>query len=178
MHLKFVSKTLLLAIVSSSFTLTAFAQWQWIDKDGRKVFSDRAPSPEIQEKSIIKRPGATGQPISASSSEGPMAAPTRVASAPAGKTTVSALTGKDAQLEALKKKAVAEEEAKKKVEAEKTAKARADNCERAKRGLAIIESGVRISDANAKGERVVMDDSARGAEAKRLQGISDNECKN
>src|SRR6186713_1813524 len=41
MDLKLVSRTLILAVAGGSFALTAFAQWQWIDKDGRKVFSDR-----------------------------------------------------------------------------------------------------------------------------------------
>jgi hypothetical protein len=34
------------------------AQWQWIDKDGRKVYSDRSPPSDIQEKNILKRPAA------------------------------------------------------------------------------------------------------------------------
>ena len=177
MDFKFASRTLLLALVSSSFTLTALAQWQWIDKDGRKVFSDRAPPSEIQEKNILKRPGGMSPPIAASISEGVMSAPAQAASAPIGKVTAPRLSGKDAQLEARKKQAEDDEEAKKKLEEEKTTKARVDNCERAKRGLATIESGVRISVANAKGVREVMDDSARATEAKRLQGITESDCK-
>jgi hypothetical protein len=34
----------------------ATAQWVWLDKDGSKVFSDRAPSGSIPEKNILKRP--------------------------------------------------------------------------------------------------------------------------
>ena len=43
----------LLCIASSSM-----AQWQWLDRSGRKVFSDRPPPADISEKNIIKRPGA------------------------------------------------------------------------------------------------------------------------
>ena len=38
--------------------LLAQAQWQWIDKDGRKVFSDRAPPSDIPDKNILKQPGS------------------------------------------------------------------------------------------------------------------------
>ncbi|MES2052695.1 MAG: DUF4124 domain-containing protein, partial [Pseudomonadota bacterium] len=50
MDFKSVSKTLVLALAGASFSLTALAQWQWLDKDGRKVFSDRSPPAEVQEK--------------------------------------------------------------------------------------------------------------------------------
>lgn len=177
MDLKLVSRTLILAIVSGSFALTATAQWQWMDKDGRKVFSDRAPPGDIQEKNILKRPGGINQAAAAPASDGVTAAPSLAASLPASKASAPRLTGKDAQLEARKKQAEEEEEAKKKVEEEKMAKARADNCERAKRGLVSVQSGVRISVTNAKGEREFMDDNARAAEAKRLQAISESDCK-
>ncbi|MEO7399851.1 MAG: DUF4124 domain-containing protein [Polaromonas sp.] len=176
MDFKFASRTLMLTLVSSSFALTALAQWQWTDKDGRKVFSDRSPPADVQEENILKRPGGMKQTAAVPASEG-LAAATLAASSPAGKASAPRLSGKDAQLEARKKQAEDEEEAKKKLEEEKTAKARADNCERAKKGLASLQSGIRLSVANAKGEREFMDDNARATEAKRLQAISESDCK-
>ena len=176
MDLKFASRTLMLALASSSFALTALAQWQWIDKDGRKVFSDRAPPGDVQEKNILKRPGGLNPTAAVPASE-IVAAAALAASSPAVKASAPRLSGKDAQLEARKKQAEEEEEAKKKLEEEKTAKARADNCERAKKGLASIQSGIRLSVANAKGEREFMDDNARAAESKRLVAISESDCK-
>ena len=167
----------MLALISTSFTLTALAQWQWIDKDGRKVFSDRAPPFEVQEKNILKRPGPMSQAKPASTTDGVAATPALAASAPAGKASTPLLSGKDAQLEARKKEAEDALEAKKKQGEEKAAKARADNCERATRGLVSIRSGVRIGVTNARGEREVMDDTARAAEAKRLQDITESDCK-
>ena len=41
----------------SVLPLTASAQWSWIDKEGRRVFSDRAPPGDVPEKDIRKRPG-------------------------------------------------------------------------------------------------------------------------
>ena len=37
---------LLLLAVACTWALGAAAQWQWIDKDGRKVFSDRPRQPK------------------------------------------------------------------------------------------------------------------------------------
>lgn len=177
MDLKIVSRTLILAVVSSSFALTALAQWQWIDKDGHKVFSDRAPPGDVQEKNILKRPGGSNQPAAKSVSETVTATPALTASSTAGKASGPRLSGKDAQLEAKKKQAEEEEDAKKKIEEEKVAKARTDNCDRAKRGLANVQSGVRLSVINAKGEREFMDDNARAEETKRLQGFVESDCK-
>ena len=52
------TKILLLA-VACTWARGAAAQWQWIDKDGRKVFSDRPPPADIQEKNILKQPGGS-----------------------------------------------------------------------------------------------------------------------
>jgi hypothetical protein len=39
----------------------AQAQWQWVDKDGRKVFSDRAPPPDIPARNILRQPGSSAR---------------------------------------------------------------------------------------------------------------------
>lgn len=176
---KFASKSLALAIGFSALALCgtpALAQWQWVDKDGRKVFSDRSPPVEIQEKDILKRPaGATR--TAAAPLVPDAAAPGAAASAPAAKASVPKLSGKDTELEAKKKKAEDEEAAKKKAEAEKVAKTNADNCDRAKSGLATLQSGVRMSSVNAKGEREIYDDAKRASESKRAQDVIDSSCK-
>jgi hypothetical protein len=184
MDFKSASKTLVLALASGSFALTAMAQWQWIDKDGRKVFSDRAPSVDIPQKNILKEPGnklpaalpATGTAAPAPA-QAPASAPAAAASTPAATASAPKLSGKDAELEAKKKQAEEEEATKKKAEEEKQAKAKADNCERAKKALTSFQSGVRISTTNAKGEREIMDDASRTVETKRLQGIIEGDCK-
>jgi Domain of unknown function (DUF4124) len=172
MHFKPALKTVALALAATSFALSAFAQWQWIDKDGRKVFSDRSPPAEINEKDILKRPGGRGPVTVAAVSESAPAAPVAAAKASAPR-----LTGKDAQLEARKKQAEEEEAAKKKAEDEKTSVAKADNCTQAKRYLTTLDSGTRIATTNAKGEREVMEDSKRAEEKKRAQGVADTSCK-
>jgi hypothetical protein len=56
-------------------------------------------------------------------------------------------------------------------------KAKAENCARAKQSKATFDSGVRVSRVNAAGEREIMDDTARAAEAQRIQGIINTDCK-
>ncbi len=180
MDLKTTSKHLALALAGWSFALSATAQWQWIDKDGRKVFSDRPPMSDIKDKDILKQPGGRGRtPASVTAAEG------AEATAPAGAAVVNVtakantpkISGKDAELQARKKKIEDEEAAKKKADEEKLALDKADNCARAKKGLDSFQSGVRISTINAKGEREIMDDNTRATESKRLQSIIDSDCK-
>ena len=174
MDFKLASKTLVLVLACGSFSLPALAQWQWIDKDGRKVFSDRSPPAEIQEKDILKRPGGSYRATAI-----PAGDITAVPPAPAtssGKAGAPKLSGKDKELEARKKQTEAEEAARKKAEEDKLAVAKADTCDRAKRYLATLQSGMRLSNTNAKGEREVMDDAKRAEEVKRAQGAADSNC--
>jgi len=146
------------------------AQWQWLDKDGRKVFSDRAPPPGIPDKNILKRPG------------GAKVAPTLTNqdnADPAQSTAVGApkINGVDKELADKKKKAEQEDAAKRKAEEDKLAKTKADNCARAKQAKAGFDSGVRLARVNKDGEREILDDAARAAESQRIQAIMDTDCK-
>ena len=159
----------------------AAAQWQWLDKDGRKVFSDRAPPPDILEKNIIKRPGSRSvipaAPVTSNGADGATTADqTFAAASPAVPTSGAKGLGIDKDLEAKKKQAVDAEAARKKVEEEKIAKAKIENCARAKQAKANLDSGARIGRVNAAGEREIMDEAARAAESKRVQSVMATEC--
>ncbi len=174
MDFKRTLKTLVLSIAGWAFTLTAFAQWQWIDKDGRKVFSDRPPMSDVKDKDILKQPiGRAPANVAPVETAATSAAP----AASAAKANTPKISGKDAELQAKKKKLEDEEAAKRKADEEKLALGKADNCARTKKGLASFQSGVRLSTVNAKGEREFMDDNTRASETKRLQSIVDNDCK-
>ncbi|MFL6695279.1 MAG: DUF4124 domain-containing protein, partial [Ramlibacter sp.] len=54
------ARTLMVAL-ACVLPLSAMAQWQWIDKSGRRVFSDQAPPPDIPAKSIVH--GPKGRPM-------------------------------------------------------------------------------------------------------------------
>ena len=170
-------KSSLVALACLTFSAVALAQWQWMGKDGRKVFSDRSPPPEILDKDILKRPvGSVRVDAALPVPAVEVGKPVSAATAPSAKASAPKISGKDAELEAKKKKADEEEAAKKKAEADKVAAAKAENCTRAKSGLATLQSGVRIASVDAKGERVVMDDSARALEAKRVQEVISSSC--
>jgi hypothetical protein len=160
-----------LLVLACTLPALSFAQWQWIDKDGHKVFSDQSPPAEVPAKNILRRPGSRG----ASAQAAEQSATASQAASPA--TGVPKLSGKDTELLAKKKQAEAADAEKKKAADEQVAKARAENCTRAKRSKANYDTGVRVSTTNDKGEREYMDDAARAAEVKRLEGVIATDCK-
>ncbi|MFZ4289690.1 DUF4124 domain-containing protein [Variovorax sp. HJSM1_2] len=152
-----------------AFSASAFGQWQWLDHDGKKVFSDRPPPADIADKNILKRPPGSRPAM-------PSAA-LAASAAPGASAAIPKISGVDPALEEKKKQAEATEAAKKKQEAEQLVVARMENCTRAKQAKATFDSGVRITRTNAQGEREYLDDNARAAETKRLQEIIMTDCR-
>lgn len=157
----------LIFFLVSLVVLTAQAQWQWLDKDGRRVFSDLPPPAEIPEKNVLRKPGSRDQ-----SSPAPMAAP-----APAAAATAAPAAGTDKSLQEKLKQAEAAEAAKVKAEEERMARARTENCTRATQAKAGLDAGGRMSRLNEKGEREFFDDAMRAAEGERLQTIINSDCR-
>lgn len=153
-------------------SIAASAQWQWIDKDGRKVFSDRAPPPDILDKNVLKRPGARGTMAGANNPQTNADAAMAVATA----SSPPKPSGVDKELIEKKKKSEEAELAKRKADEEALLKAKVENCARAKQAKASFDSGRRISRINEKGETEVMNDATRTAEVKRIQSIMDSDC--
>ena len=161
-----------LIALACSVPLVASAQWIWLDGSGRKVFSDKAPPPDIAQGRILKAPGQK----MLTPAEAAAAAP---APAPAAATTAAAApkpSGTDKGLEQKKKQAEAAEEAKRKAEEEKIAQAKVENCNRAKTAKANYESGIRMARLNDKGEREVIDDNQRAVEVKKLNEVIARDC--
>lgn len=175
-------RTLFLAVAACLVCVIAHAQWQWIDKDGRKVFSDRAPPPSIPAKSILKQPNESAPTVAVQPAPNPGAA---IAAAVSGAATNEPGAGPEApklgtvdkELADKKKLADTAVAAKAKAQEERVAKAKVDNCERAKSNKALMESGVRVSQTDSKGERMILDDSGRAAEIKRAQTVIDASCR-
>ncbi len=177
------TKLVLLAALAAC-SLSAAAQWQWVDATGRKVFSDRAPPPDIPAKNILRQPGGSAPaPAAAAPSTAPAA--TDAATKPAADATpqASPATAKDAKpagtdkaLEEQKRKAEAQEAAKAKAEKERLAKQRQDNCARAKQSKTALSSGRLLGYTNEQGERGFMDDATRDAELKRADAIIASDC--
>ena len=157
-------------------SLTATAQWQWRDRDGRQVFSDQAPPHSIPEKNILRRPAivpprrdsseAVGLPNGAASS-------TLSANPPAGATSSS---GIDNELAQKVRKTEEADKAARVADEQKVSKTRADNCLLARQGKATFDSGVRVVRMTTQGEREIMDGKARATEITRLQSMIDSDC--
>ena len=173
-------KNLLTAITCACACLVSTgvaAQWQWIEKDGSKVFSDRPPPFDTPEKNILRQPGGMRTKAPAvTDTPAPVSTDGADATAKPG-LAAPKVSGVDKELEEKKKQTEAAETARKKAEETKQAKARTDNCARARQGKTTLDSGVRIAQTNAQGERIIMDDTARAAEAKRMDGIIATDCK-
>lgn len=166
----------LLTTLTCLISLSAAAQWQWIDNAGRKVFSDRPPASDVPEKNILKQPnqraktGETSKSAVAPTTTGPQAAPAAPAVAKPG-------DGVDKGLLEKKKQAEAAEATKQKAEEERVAKIKAENCARAQQAKPGLDSGVRQSRLNESGEREYLDDATRAAESRRIQTIIDSDCR-
>ena len=150
-------------------SLSATAQWQWVDKDGNKVFSDTPPPSDIPDSKILRKPLPRGQ-----SGAMPSAAPVDAAASAKPGGADKELADKKKQLD---KQNADADAAKRKAEDERQASIKADNCARARQGKAGLDSGVRMARTNDKGEREFYDDAMRAEESQRLQGLIDQNCK-
>ena len=160
--------------------LVAHAQWQWIDRNNNKVFSDTAPPVDVPESKILRRPtvqAPRGNFTAAAPSDAPQAA---AAAGPGNRGVAPGAprpTGVDKELEAKTREAEDAEKARRAAEEQRVAQVRADNCNRARQGKATFDSGMRVARINDKGEREVLDDQGRAAEQQRIQSTIDSDCK-
>ena len=146
----------------------AQAQWKWRGKDGAITVSDRPPPRDVADKDILTRPAAARVTVGTA----PTAA--SAASAPAASSGRSAL---DKEVEARRKAAEQEQAAKAKAEEAKVAAQKAENCQRARTQASTLESGIRLTRVNEKGEREVLDDSAREREMRLAREAIASDCR-
>ena len=180
--MKLIRTTLpyLVASIGLVISLSAMGQYVWLDAAGRKVFSDQPPPANTPAKRILQQPGkaALAAPVATSDADEKPAGKTAEGADAAAKTaTAPKIVSKDKDLEAAKKKIDDESDAKKKADEEVRNVAKADNCVRAKQAKTTLDSGVRLTHTNAKGERGYMDEATRMVETKRIDGIIGSDCK-
>lgn len=146
----------------------AAAQWKWKDARGQIVVSDLPPPRDIPESHILQRPELIARH------------PAQQGAAPASAAASAAVVAKpkvDPELEARRKKAEQDEKDKAKAEEQKVAAQRADNCRRARSQLATLESGIRLTRTNDKGEREFLDDRQRADEVARARAVIASDCR-
>jgi len=149
-------------------TLPAAAQWKWKDSRGQVVISDTPPPRDIPEGNVLQKPSLVVQRSAAP-------ALTPAASAPTAETVAKAKV--DPELEARRKKAEAEQSERQKAEEQKLAAQRADNCKRAKTYVETLDSGIRLTRRNDKGEQEYLDDPQRAAEMQRARQAISTDCR-
>ena len=159
---------LVLLCASSLLSVNALAQWQWLDAQGRKVFSDLPPPPQVPAQRILQQP-ASARPAAAATS-----------AVPALPVAAGETLGVDPQLQARKDAeadAAARREQTLMQQQEKLQdQQRQDNCARARVTLATLADGRLVAHTNAQGQRAYMDDNARAQERQRAQSIIASDC--
>jgi hypothetical protein len=152
----------------------AMAQYQWVDDNGRMVFSDRPPPASVAPSKVkvipVKAPTKPAEKAAEVDAK-PLAnqVATNSPSPAAPKSTA------DKDLEAKKRALDAEEAAKKqKAEAERQTKMAAA-CTDTSSGIRSLESGTRIATTNVKGEREFLGDEEK---SKRLNDLKKDFAEN
>ena len=158
---------LFMIVATTCFGQMAAAQYEWLDHNGQHVFSDRMPPADIPERNILRQPAAA-DPLAATRTT-TSAADTNAGSAPDP-------GAQESELERKKQEMDEAERARREAEQRQQRAARVDNCERARRSKRTLESGVRMARVNEAGERIVMDDAQRAAEAQRADAIIASDC--
>mgnify|MGYP001488052409 CR=1 FL=1 len=143
-------KRILVLACALAASTAAFGQlYKWVDKDGKVTYSDQPP-PAQQSKQLNLNTGVASPP------------------------TRSAIE-RDKEIE--KGRVEAREKAKVASEKERKSEIDQQNCRAARAYLKTVESGVRVSTMDDKGEQVILDDEQIAAERVKAQKAVDEACK-
>lgn len=160
---------LLAALAALAASPLAQAQYEWLDDNGRHVFSDQMPPSNIPVERILNQPEPARHAP---------ARPAQAADTPAGEAQAADQADVAADPEPVASQE-AQAQAKNGAQPEADARqqaVRADNCRRARQAKRTLEAGMRVARINEAGERVVMDDAQRAAELKRANEVIDSAC--
>lgn len=141
---------LLLVPLVSSGTAMAQSMYKSVDENGKVTYSDQPPVGKVKRSEVITIPGAAN----------PGAA--------------RQMIDQDAQFRKRQDDAAkAQAAAAKKEEIDRQ---KADNCSRARAELRALRDNAPLVKLNEKGERIVLDGSAREAESKRVETFVEENC--
>lgn len=133
------------------FCMAASAQvYQWKDKNGRTIISDSPPPSGVKSRTLAPETN------NAASSQ-------------------KSLADQDADFRKRQQEAQTRSEQEAKEKAANTQ--RKEYCDDARRQLALLKSGERISTREINGERSFMDDDKRAQETATMQRLLDENCK-
>jgi hypothetical protein len=153
---------LFLLAVALSLALPASAQiYQWKDKNGKTIISDKPPPDRVPPP----KPAEVDGGADAESTPAPVAKP-----APRPPAWV------DQEMEFRKRQMEAQEKAEKEAKEAASAATREENCQKMSRWLQMLESGQRLSSLDDKGERQFMNDAQRAQEMEKTKSAYEAQC--
>ncbi len=163
-------RLLLICLLALPLVSEAQAQWKWRDAQGRVQYSDRPPPADVTDKDILSRPPGATRPRQVQVLPVGAAPSAPAPAAPKASTAVERAAASD------KAKQTAAEEAKKKADEEQRKQRRAQNCKAAREQVANLQSGIRVTRLNEKGEQEFLDDTQRSQALQRAQAAVASEC--
>ena len=172
----------LVLLAGLSFAAAALAApWQWRDADGRMVYSDLPPPPEIRASQIVRAATPNRAPPAEAPAQGEPAAPQAAAAATASANATAAPKPPQTWAEkdmAFRKRIIEREEAQKKQrEEEQQAADLTRACQEARASLRALESGMRMMTMNAAGEREAVDDAERARRTEATRKDIERSCR-
>lgn len=169
------------AVTATSLAISALliasacqAQYVWLDEKGNKQFSDLPPPANISKDKIIKGPNRST--AATSSTPTPTEASSTVGASAANEQLKKPVTTASKNEDYNKRKAEQEEKEKKSAAEQQANSEKLKNCERARAYQKTLESGQRIANTGANGEKNILNDAQRDQELKDTQRIL-NGCK-
>lgn len=182
------------------------ASWQWRDAQGRMVYSDRPPPPEVRPSQILRAPAAAASsatPASHATATSPAAPASAAAAASQAQSTTTPAAPSGAQATAAYgtptagtsttatrtsstwvererafRERLAEREAAETKAREESERAAHDRraCNALRENIRALESGVRVASLNARGEAEPIDDAERARRLKTARGDLERHC--
>lgn len=170
---------LALATALIACTSLAQAQWVWVNEKGVKQLSDQPPPPGTPSNRILKAPRGAAPPdlrkeLAAPPTNGEDAAQT---DAPEAKVPPPKPTLAERNVDFNKRQKEAAEKSAKEAEEAQRASEKAKYCAAAKDNLAMLESGMRVSEMGPNGERNFMSDDTRAKQIQDQRASYNKTCK-
>ena len=162
-----------LAIVAFAVTPVA-AQWAWREDNGRVMYSDRPPPPNIKASQILRQPPAATAPTTSTTPPAAGAAEDAAKSDAKAADAPKTLAEREMEFRKRQQERVAAE--RKAQEEQQKSASKAADCERSRGYLRALEEGQRIARTDASGNREFLDDAQRAQELERTRKLVQSLC--
>ena len=167
---------LLLIFLLALAAADATAQYKWRDANGRTVYSDLPPPVSVAPSAVLDAPARQASALATVGSGSPAEQAVVQDKAPAV-SKPAPLTPADRELESRKRAADKAAADRKTAAGADRDREMAEQCTVARSNLAAVDSGMRLAQINAQGEREVLDDAQRAVRADQARNVIKAACK-